>query len=151
MQRAIQGEVATKMYAPDQQLDVRVMFPRVDRSSAEDVARIQVGISNGVPVLLSSVARVEPARGPSEIRRIDGRRGLRISAQTTSVDLGALAERVQAVLDEHGQRRADHGHALFTVLMFGLWLDNAKNGWKPETTATEPLPTKPATEAGRGR
>ncbi len=101
VQRAIQGEVATKMYAPDQQLDVRVMFPRVDRSSAEDVARIQVGISNGVPVLLSSVARVEPARGPSEIRRIDGRRGLRISAQTTSVDLGALAERVQAVLNEH--------------------------------------------------
>jgi len=101
VQRAIQGEVATKMYAADQQLDVRVMFPRVDRSSAEDVSQIQVGISGGVPVLLSSVASVEPARGPSEVRRIDGRRGLRISAQTTSVDLGALAQRVHDVLDEH--------------------------------------------------
>lgn len=99
VQRAIQGEVATKMYAADQQLDVRVMFPRVDRNSAEDVSKIQVGIAGGVPVLLSSVAEVEPARGPSEIRRIDGRRGLRISAQTTSVDLGALAGRVQEVLD----------------------------------------------------
>ncbi|MGH1345216.1 MAG: efflux RND transporter permease subunit [Nannocystales bacterium] len=99
VQRAIQGEVATKMYAADQQLDVRVMFPRVDRNSAEDVAKIQVGIAGDVPVLLSSVAQVEPARGPSEIRRIDGRRGLRISAQTTSVDLGALASRVQHVLD----------------------------------------------------
>ena len=103
VQRAIQGEIATKMYASDQQLDVRVMFPRVDRSSAEDVARIQVGIAGGVPVLLSSVADVEPARGPSEIRRIDGRRGLRISAETTSVDLGTLATDVQAVLEDHTQ------------------------------------------------
>ncbi len=101
VQRAIQGELATKMYASDQQLDVRVMFPRVDRSSAEDVAQIQVGIAGGVPITLSAVADVEPARGPSEIRRIDGRRGLRISAQTTSVDLGGLADRVQMVLEEH--------------------------------------------------
>jgi HAE1 family hydrophobic/amphiphilic exporter-1 len=101
VQRAIQGEVATKMYAADQQLDVRVMFPRVDRSSAKDVSQIQVGIAGGVPVLLSSVANVEPARGPSEVRRIDGRRGLRISAQTNSVDLGAVAANVQAVLDAH--------------------------------------------------
>ena len=103
VQRAIKGEIATKMYASDQQLDVRVMFPRVDRNSAEDVTQIQVGIASGVPVTLSSVADVEPARGPSEIRRIDGRRGLRISAQTTSVDLGALATDVLAVLEEHGE------------------------------------------------
>ena len=103
IQRAIQGEIATKMYAADQQLDVRVMFPRVDRNSAEDVSQIQVGIAGTVPVVLSAVAEVEPARGPSEVRRIDGRRGLRISAQTTSVDLGALAGRVQAVLDAHDE------------------------------------------------
>ncbi len=101
VQRAIQGEIATKMYAMDRQLDVRVMFPRVDRSSAEDVSQIQVGVAEGVPVTLASVARIEPDRGPSEIRRIDGRRGLRISAQTDSADLGSLAASVKAVLDDH--------------------------------------------------
>ncbi len=101
VQRAIQGEIATKLYAADQQLDVRVMLPRVDRSSAADVAKIQIGIAEGIPVPLDAVAEIEPARGPSEIRRIDGRRGLRISAQTDSVDLGGLATRVQTALDGH--------------------------------------------------
>ena len=54
-------EVATKMHASDRQLDVRVQLPRVDRSDAEDVARIQVGVIEQVPVLLSSVAELERA------------------------------------------------------------------------------------------
>jgi HAE1 family hydrophobic/amphiphilic exporter-1 len=101
VQRAVQGEVATTLYASDRQLEVRVLLPRADRSSVEDVERIHVGVSNGIPVRLAAVANVEPSTGPSEIRRLDGRRGLRISAHTVGVDLGGIAQRVQAVLDEH--------------------------------------------------
>ena len=38
---------------------------------------------------------------------------------------------LERVADEHRDRRADHGHLLFTVMMFALWLDNAARCWKP--------------------
>ncbi|MBL8970839.1 MAG: efflux RND transporter permease subunit, partial [Myxococcales bacterium] len=101
VQRAIQGEVATKMHAADRQLDVRVQLPRIDRTRAEDVARVQVAVQGGVPVLLSAVAQLTPAIGPAEIRHIEGRRGLRIRARLAGGDLGNVAAEVQAVLDRH--------------------------------------------------
>lgn len=101
VQRAIQGQVVSTLYAPDDQLDIRVRLPEVDRKSVEDVARVQVTTTGGVPVRLDAVAQVDPGRGPAEIRRIDGRRGLRIQARSESVDLGGVATRVQEAIDAH--------------------------------------------------
>jgi multidrug efflux pump subunit AcrB len=93
VQRAIAGEVATQLHLPDKQLDVRVRLPIADRGSVEDVAAISVGMVGGIPVRLAAVADVEPDRGPAEIRRINGRRGLRIRARTDGVNLGGVAPR----------------------------------------------------------
>jgi hydrophobic/amphiphilic exporter-1 (mainly G- bacteria), HAE1 family len=101
VQRAIQGEVATTLYSADRQLDVRVQLPAGRRSQVEHVRRIPIAVVSGVAVELGSVAQVEPAIGPAEIRRIDGRRGLRIRARVDGVDLGGVAQKVRAVLDEH--------------------------------------------------
>ncbi|TPV94826.1 MAG: efflux RND transporter permease subunit [Myxococcales bacterium FL481] len=101
VRRAIEGEVAGQMHTTDQPLDIRVQVPRVDRSRVEDVRRIVVGVVNEVPVRLEAVADVEASSGPAQVRRIDGRRGLRILARVASADLGAVAEQVQAVLDAH--------------------------------------------------
>ncbi len=101
VQRAIQGEVATRLHAADRQLDVRVRLPRVDRSHVQDIERIQIGVKDGVPVSLVSVARVDPAIGPAEIRRIDGRRGLRIRGRLVGGDLGGVAALVEHVLDAY--------------------------------------------------
>ena len=106
VQRAIQGEVATKMHAADRQLDVRVQLPHVDRTRLEDVARVQVAVQASVPVLLASVAALTPAIGPAEIRHLEGRRGLRIRARLAEADLGTVASEVQAVLRAHA---ADDG------------------------------------------
>jgi hydrophobic/amphiphilic exporter-1 (mainly G- bacteria), HAE1 family len=101
VQRAIQGEVATTLYSADRQLEVRVQLPSGRRSDVEHVRRIPVGVVDGIVVELGAVAEVEPSVGPAEIRRIDGRRGLRIRARVDSVDLGGVAEQVRAVLAEH--------------------------------------------------
>jgi asparagine synthase (glutamine-hydrolysing) len=55
------------------------------------------------------------------------------AARTHRSDLGELLklDEVERLAGEHGERRADHGHALFTVLMLALWLDNAAHAWKP--------------------
>ena len=39
-------------------------------------------------------------------------------------------DQVEAVVEEHKNRRADHAHALFSVLMFGMWLHHARCSWK---------------------
>ncbi|MGB1013270.1 MAG: efflux RND transporter permease subunit [Nannocystaceae bacterium] len=101
VQRSIQGELTTKMYTTDRQLDVRVQLPKVHRSKIEDVARIQVGVVGEVPVTLGAVASLAPAIGPAEIRRMDGRRGLRIRARLDSSNLAGVASEVKVVLDEH--------------------------------------------------
>ena len=101
VQRAIQGEIATRLHAADRQLDVRVQLPRVDRARLDDVARVQVGVQGGVPVALAAVADLEPAVGPAEIRRIEGSRGLRIRARLDGGDLGSVAAQVQSALDAH--------------------------------------------------
>ena len=100
VQRAILGEVATTLYSADRQLEVRVQLPSVRRTEVDHVRRIPIGAVDGIAVELGAVAEVEPAIGPAEIRRIDGRRGLRIRARVDGVDLGGVAEQVRAVLTE---------------------------------------------------
>jgi HAE1 family hydrophobic/amphiphilic exporter-1 len=111
VQRAIQGELAGVMHAVDKQLDIRVRLPEVDRSDVEDVERIQVGVIAGSTdavtgqvtppksIPLVAVAQVEPGLGPAEIRRIDGRRGLRIRARAEARDLSSLAAQIEETLE----------------------------------------------------
>jgi HAE1 family hydrophobic/amphiphilic exporter-1 len=101
VQRAVQGEVATKMHATDRQLDVRVQLPRVDRTRAADVGKIVVAVIGGVPVPVAAVALLVEGTGPAEIRHIEGRRGLRIRARLTGEDLGAVAAQVEDILAAH--------------------------------------------------
>lgn len=101
VQRAVQGEVATKMHATDRQLDVRVQLPRVDRTRAADVGKIVVAVIGGVPVPVAAVAVLVEGTGPAEIRHIEGRVGLRIRARLTGEDLGAVAASVEDVLAAH--------------------------------------------------
>lgn len=101
VQRAIQGEIASTLFAVDDQLDIRVRLPEVDRSNVADVSRIQVAVVEGVPVELGQVADVQPGQGPAEIRRIDGRRGMRIAARTVGADLSHVADSVREVLATH--------------------------------------------------
>ncbi|WP_434428144.1 efflux RND transporter permease subunit [Nannocystis pusilla] len=101
VQRAVQGEIATKMHAADRQLNVRVQLPQVDRTRAADVGKIAVAVIGNVPVTVAAVADLIEGTGPAEIRHLDGRRGLRIRARLTGEDLGTVAARVEDVLAEH--------------------------------------------------
>ena len=100
-QAFVQGQVAsTKLHTDEEQLDIRVQLPQVNRTDEEDVRAIQVGAIDGIPVRLSSVATVEARTGPAEIRRIEGQRGIRIHARLTSVDLAGARDEVARVLQE---------------------------------------------------
>lgn len=111
VQRAVQGELAGKMQTPEDQLDIRVQLPRVARSEIRDVEQIQVAVKDGVPVPLSAVAQVHPTTGPAEIRRLEGRRGLRITARVTSPDLDGVAQQVEAAIAQHARPDPRRGEA----------------------------------------
>ena len=64
----------------------------------EDVARIHLGMVDDAPVRLGSTAAIQVATSPSEVRRIDGRRGLRIRAGIEGQDLNAAASTIQELL-----------------------------------------------------
>ncbi len=112
VQRAIQGELAGVLHAADDQLDVRVQLPRVDRSRIEDVGEITVAASadpvtgRAVPVRLAAIATLEQITGPAQLRRLNGRRGVRIQARVGERDLGSLADELALRLDaiEHDPR-----------------------------------------------
>jgi HAE1 family hydrophobic/amphiphilic exporter-1 len=107
VQLAIQGSLAGKMHTDEDQLDIRVQLPRVDRSQVDDVEQVQVGVSQGIALTLANVAKVEGTVGPAEIRRLDGRRGLRITAHLSSTDLDEVATAVEAALPSPNSDRGE--------------------------------------------
>jgi len=40
-------------------------------------------------------------------------------------------EDLERVMDDHRRRRGEHGHALFSALMFTLWIANLRGAWRP--------------------
>jgi asparagine synthase (glutamine-hydrolysing) len=52
--------------------------------------------------------------------------GRRRDALSAFIDIPGLRN----VGEAHDERRADHGHVLFTVLMLAMWMDNAASAWR---------------------
>ncbi len=94
----VQGEVATRFTEGDREIDVVVRSVELGRASVEDVGGFIVGHRDGVPIYLSSVARVELVDGPSEIRRIGQKRAAVISGNLAGRDMRAAAADVRAAL-----------------------------------------------------
>jgi asparagine synthase (glutamine-hydrolysing) len=40
-------------------------------------------------------------------------------------------EGLESIMDDHRRRRGEHGHALFSALMFTLWIANVRDAWRP--------------------
>ncbi|HUF78267.1 MAG TPA: efflux RND transporter permease subunit, partial [Thermoanaerobaculia bacterium] len=104
----VQGEVATRFSEADREIDVRVRALPAASASLADVGELIVGQgrlggpSEGqtVPIRLKSVAEIQVAEGPSEIRRIGQKRAAVVGAELVGRDMGAVAADVEAALGE---------------------------------------------------
>ncbi len=58
------------------------------------------------------------------------------TVRTRRAEVGRLlrVDAVEALAAEHRAGRADHGHALFAILMLGLWFENGATAWKRAPT-----------------
>ena len=95
----LQGEVPTELERGRQDVALRVRTRPEDRATIEDLAGLIVTTVGDVPVPLSAVAAVNVAEGANEIRRVDQRRVVLVTANLDGRDLGSVTEEVQAALD----------------------------------------------------
>jgi HAE1 family hydrophobic/amphiphilic exporter-1 len=94
----VQGERPTRIGAGERRVDLLARLDLADRDSVADLAALDVNPAVRPPVRLDSVATLELATGPSEIRRIDQRRSVVVQASIEGFDLaGAAAEARKAL------------------------------------------------------
>ena len=96
----VQGEVPTRYAEREKKIDIRV---RLDPNEIEGVRRLrQVDLSKtgAAPIPLESVATLDLLEGPSEIRRIGGRRGAEVQGTPSGLDLGRVQGQVETALSD---------------------------------------------------
>lgn len=94
----IQGVKATEIRRGDQRLDLRVQLTESQRSSLGDLRRLNVNPNVTPPIPLDAVADFVEAIGPSEIRRVDQKRAVVLSANLEGFDMGAAIDHVEAAM-----------------------------------------------------
>ncbi len=103
----VKGFEATRFNMKDRRIPIVVRLEEADRRQLEDVARIIVNPGTEQPIPLSSVADLKVGEGPSEIRRVDGRRVALIQANIGQGSLGMAVRRIESVLRDRIQWPAD--------------------------------------------
>jgi HAE1 family hydrophobic/amphiphilic exporter-1 len=98
---AVKGDEATRFNMQDRRIPIVVRYEESDRESVMDVRELVVNPEGDRPVPLHAIADVELAEGPSEVRRIDGRRVALVRANLGDASLGSA---VAAIEREVGDR-----------------------------------------------
>jgi len=97
---SVRGEVATRYKLRDKQIDVLVRSVDTRAASIEEVRNLIVNPGSEHPVTLSSVADVQLAVGPAEVRRVAQERVAVVSANLAKGDLGSAVVALQRIVSE---------------------------------------------------
>ena len=96
------GKKATTLSRGDGRVDLMVRLDEADRRSSDDLRRINVN-PNLVPAIpLEAVATITEALGPSEIRRVDQRRVVSVTANLAGFDMAGQADALRQALGQAG-------------------------------------------------
>ncbi|MCZ7650385.1 MAG: efflux RND transporter permease subunit [Thermoanaerobaculia bacterium] len=96
----VRGAEATLFNLKDRRIPIVVQLAESDRRTVEDVRELVVNPGGERPVPLAAIADVRLGEGPSEVRRIDGRRVALVRANLApGVPLGLAVERLRTALD----------------------------------------------------
>jgi HAE1 family hydrophobic/amphiphilic exporter-1 len=95
---AVKGYEATLYNLGDRRIPIVVRLQEDDRRRVTDVREFLVNPGGERPIPLASVAEVTLAEGPSEVRRVDGRRVALVQANVGRGSLGGAVEQVERAL-----------------------------------------------------
>ncbi|HLF56338.1 MAG TPA: efflux RND transporter permease subunit, partial [Thermoanaerobaculia bacterium] len=96
----VRGAEATRFNLKDRRIPIVVQLAEADRRTVEDVRDLVVNPGGERPIPLAAIAEVKLGEGPSEVRRVDGRRVALVRANLApGVALGTAVARLRATLD----------------------------------------------------
>jgi len=94
----VQGERPTRIAEGERRVDLLVRLGEADRDSLDALAAINVNPRILPPVRLDAVATLADGEGPSEVRRIDQRRAVVLSADIRGLDLAGASNAAAAAV-----------------------------------------------------
>jgi hydrophobic/amphiphilic exporter-1 (mainly G- bacteria), HAE1 family len=103
----IKGNEATRFNMKDRRIPIIARLGEADRQEIEDIGDLTVNPGGDQPIPLRAVADYQIGEGPSEIRRIDGKRVALIQANLGTASLGTAVKAIQKTLKEGVQWPAD--------------------------------------------
>ena len=95
----VKGNEATRLNRRDRRVPIVVRLSEPDREQVADVGKLTINPGAQTPIPLNAIAKMKVGEGPSEIRRIDGKRVALVQANIGGGSLGAAvgdAERILA-------------------------------------------------------
>jgi len=95
VRNAVKGYEASRFNLGDRRIPIVVRFQESDRSRVGDIDELVVNPGGERPIPLSAVADITLAEGPSEVRRVDGRRVALVTANLASGSLGSAVEVIE--------------------------------------------------------
>lgn len=100
VRNSVKGFEATRYNLQDRRIPILVRFETQDRASVEDIRDLVINPGSDRPIPLSAVADVTLGEGPSEVRRIDGRRVALVRANIAQGSLGAAVDKIRTEVRE---------------------------------------------------
>jgi HAE1 family hydrophobic/amphiphilic exporter-1 len=108
----VKGYEATRFNRKDRRIPIVVRLPLGDRETVEQVRNLTVNPAGERAIPLSAVAQVNLGEGPSEVRRVDGRRVALVSANIARGSLGSASEAIRRVLNRRVEWPEDMKYVL---------------------------------------
>ncbi|HJN89459.1 MAG TPA: efflux RND transporter permease subunit [Verrucomicrobiota bacterium] len=108
----VKGSEATRLNRRDRRVPIVVRLAKKDREQVADVGKLTINPGADTPIPLNSIAKLTVGEGPSEIRRIDGKRVALVQA---NIGAGSLGTAVEAANGALGQGINWPGHMDFFI------------------------------------
>jgi len=96
----VKGSEATRFNRRDRRVPIVVRLAEKDREQVADVGKLTINPGGDTPIPLNSMAKLTVGEGPSEIRRIDGKRVALVQANIGARSLGSAVETADRILDQ---------------------------------------------------
>jgi multidrug efflux pump subunit AcrB len=96
----VKGAEATRFNRRDRRVPIVVRLAEKDRSQVADVGKLTINPGGDTPIPLNSIAKLTVGEGPSEIRRIDGKRVALVQANIGAGSLGTAVDAAKRTLGQ---------------------------------------------------
>jgi heavy metal efflux system protein len=123
---ALGGEPVGILYEGERRFDIVVKFDRRFLKSPEEIGRLPVHTSDGVPIPLAQVARITVMDGQTLIARESGRRRMTVRCDITGRDQGGFVAEAQELFEREIAPEVPAGYRVEWLGMFQN-LERARN------------------------